>query len=353
MGLYKRKDSQFYWMGFRINGRKTSESTGETIKKRAEEVYAKRRTDLAEGKINPVLIDKITFCKLAEHYEEWVKTQRAFRSKKGFIKALVKAFGELQLRSFSTRQVEEYQTNLLSKGKKPSTINRHISTLKHMFTRAVDWEMTGEETLKKVRRVKQLPEHNRRLRYLSKEESQTLIDACSTHLRGIVITALNTGMRKEEILSLEWVRHIDLRHGFILLDKTKNGERREIPINKVLRETLQSLIRRIDSPYVFIDCYGRRFKDVKRSFASACRQARIKDFRFHDLRHTFASQLLMAGVDLTTVKELLGHKTITMTLRYAHLAPSHKTNAVERLCENGYVLATVNEKGATANAVTP
>ena len=120
---------------------------------------------------------------------------------------------------------------------------------------------------------------------------------------------------------------------------TKNGERREIPINATLRETLEELYRgtkerprRIDVPWVFYDpSTGKPYKSVKRSFASACRRAKIKDFHFHDLRHTFASHLVMAGVDLTTVKELLGHKTLTMTLRYAHLAPSHKVKAVDIL----------------------
>lgn len=355
MGLYKRKDSQFYWMTLRVNGRKFIESTGETTKKAAEDVYHKRRQELKEGRVSPVWSDpKITFDKLSEHYLEWVKNQRAFTSKRGFIAKLVKAFGDLQLRSFSTRPVEEFQTNLLSKGKKPSTVNRHIATLKHMFTKAVEWEMVGEETLRKVRRVKQLPENNRRLRYLSKEESQALINASSPHLRPIIITALNTGMRREEILSLEWGKHVDLRHGFILLDKTKNGDRREIPINTDLRETLQGLIRHINSPYVFVDSNGGRFKEVKRSFSTACRKAGLKDFHFHDLRHTFASQLVMAGVDLITVKELLGHKSIAMTLRYAHLAPGHKIKAVESLCMgNGYVLATLGKKEGATIAVTP
>ncbi|MBI3814532.1 MAG: site-specific integrase [Nitrospinae bacterium] len=136
---------------------------------------------------------------------------------------------------------------------------------------------------------------------------------------------------RHEILSLEREKHIDLRHGFILLDKTKNGERREIPINQTLRDTLQRIPRRLDSPYVFTDDNGKRFRDVRKSFASALRRAGIKDFHFHDLRHTFASHLVMAGVDLTTVSRLLGHKDIKMTLRYAHLAPAHMHEAVQKI----------------------
>lgn len=156
-----------------------------------------------------------------------------------------------------------------------------------------------------------------------------MIDACSPHLRPIVVTALNTGMRKSEILHLKWEENIDLKHGFILLELTKNGERREVPINATVRETLVGLTRRLDVPYAFYDPRtGKPYQDIKRSFQGACRRAGIKDFHFHDCRHAFASRLVMAGVDLTTVKELLGHKTLNMTLRYAHLAPTHKRNAV-------------------------
>ena len=103
------------------------------------------------------------------------------------------------------------------------------------------------------------------------------------------------------------------------------------------------LSRRLDSPYVFTDNNGKKYGDIKRSFKTALRRAGIKDFHFHDLRHTFASHLVMAGVDLTTVSKLLGHKSITMTLRYAHLAPSHVKNAVDIL--DG-AIETPNKSGA-------
>jgi integrase len=128
-----------------------------------------------------------------------------------------------------------------------------------------------------------------------------------------------------------------LKNGFILLnqEQTKNGERKEIPINSTLREsllTLQSSTRRLDIPYVFYNPKtDKPYDNIVKSFYTAMKRAGIKDFRFHDLRHTFASHLVMAGVDLTTVRELLGHKTLTMTLRYSHLAPSHKVRAVDIL----------------------
>ena len=224
-----------------------------------------------------------------------------------------------------------YHKNKL-KGNKPATVNRLIATLSHMFTKAVDWNMVEEAALKRIRKVKLLPENNRRLRYLSKEECKELISSSEPHLKPILTTAFNSGMRKGEILNLKWDDNVDLKHGFILLGITKNGDRREIPINDTLRSTLQAITRRIDTPYVFYDQKtGKPYKDVKRSFKTAVRRAKIHDFKFHDTRHTFASHLVMAGVDITTVKELLGHKTLTMTLRYAHLAPSHKVKAVDIL----------------------
>lgn len=363
-GVYKR--GTVWWIRYAgLDSKIKFESGGKSFKD-AQDLLIQRKNEVKEGK-EPIPKKRIAnhiFNELAEHYKAWGDgRQRGFITKKYHIAQLQEVFGNIPLRAFTTRFVEEWQTKRMADNK-PATVNRLLATLKHMFTKAVEWEMVEEDTLKRVRRVKLLSENNRRLRYLSKEECKALVNACSPHVRPIVITALNTGMRKGEILSLEWEKHIDLRHGFILLDKTKNGERREVPINNTLREALQGIVRRIDSPYVFIDGEGKRFKDVKRSFATAlkkaelercqeCNQERqktdtkepgnclscgmkmerrgIKDFHFHDLRHTFASHLVMAGIDITTVKELLGHKTLTMTLRYAHLAPAHKVKAVEIL----------------------
>lgn len=360
-GIYKR--GEVYWIAYAdLDGKIIRETSKSKKFKEAENILIQRRQSIREGKMPEIKrIANFTFNDLVTDYLKWAERQRAFSKKEFVVNQLKERFDKLPLRRFDTKLVEAYQSERLHMGKmvlknevivanKPATINRHIATLKHMFTKAVEWDMVEEETLKRIRRAKLLEENNRRLRYLSKEECHTLIDTCVDYLKPIVITALNTGMRKGEILSLKW-DNIDLNNGFILLESgmTKNGQRREIPINATLRATLEELYkgtakkpRRIDVPFVFyrlvndessgkVESTGRAFENVQRSFTSACKRANIRDFHFHDLRHCFASHLVMAGIDITTVKELLGHKTLTMTLRYAHLAPSHKVKAVDIL----------------------
>jgi len=346
-GIYKRGD--IWWICYAgLDGTIIRKSTGTEKYKEAELVLHSEKRAIQEGKSPETKILKsYTFAELSEKYKAWVNGRQASAKYKGYtIDRLIERYGFLPLRRFNTALLELLQTDLMSKGLrsektkgvkpgmikglKPASINRIISTVKHMFTKAIDWEMVEADTLKKVRKVKQLGE-DKRLRFLSVEEAQGLISVCDEHLKPIVITALNTGMRKGEILRLRWSQ-VDLQHGFILLDKTKNGERREIPVNDTLRTVFRSLRRRIDVPYVFHDEKKlSNYQNVKRSFATALQRAKITDFHFHDLRHTFASQLVMAGVDLVAVKELLGHKDIKMTLRYAHLAPAHKRKAVNVL----------------------
>jgi len=333
-GLYLR--GRIWWITFTgPDGKRHYQSTGTTSKTEAEKILYQTKAEINAHKTPSILVfnrnKKHLFRELAGEYEKWSEQQKGFMKKKNRIKHLRDRFGDYPLINFSTRLIEQFQMERIRKGNTPATVNRYISILKHMFTKARDWEMVNHETYEKVRSVKPLPENNSRLRFLTKEECAALIDACEPHLKPIVRLALNTGMRKSEILNLRWDQ-VDLQHGFILLDKTKNGERREIPINSTVRHTLSKMIRRLDIPYVFFNPRsGKPYKDIRMAFHTALRRARIKDFRFHDLRHTFASHLVMAGVDIRTVQELLGHKTLDMTLRYAHLAPSHRIRAIEVL----------------------
>jgi integrase len=332
-GIYKR--GKIWWIRYTgCDGRMCYESSKSSSVKTAEKLLIQRKNDVMEGKAPVKSIPNYTFRELSSHYLSWATRQKSFKSKEGFIRQLDLAFGNCQLKKISLMSIEEWQTERLTKNK-PATVNRLLATLKHMFTKAEEWDMTSEDVIKKVRKVKLLPENNKRLRYLTKDECHALVEACDSssvlHLKPIVITAINTGMRKEELLSLEWEKHVDLEHNLILLDKTKSGKRREIPINRTLKKTLLSLIININSPYVFTDTNGKRLKNVKKSFKTACAKAGINDIRFHDLRGTCCSHLVMAGVDLVTVKELMGHQSLAMVLRYVGLAPNHKVKAVELL----------------------
>lgn len=329
-GLYKR--GNIWWCCYKgVKENIIRESTGQVSYDNAGDFLDNRLNEVKKG-LDRVNLKKqsCTFKELSDQYIECVKNQKSFYSKENIVKQLGEEFQYRELKHFNTMIVKQFQVKRLQKNK-PATVNRLFATLFNMFSMAVDWNLVNSEVLKSMKKVKLLPENNKRLRYLSVEESQELINCCSEHLRPIVITALNTGMRRGEILNLQW-SNVDLKHGFILLEDTKNGEPRQIPINTTLREAFLSLPRRIDDSCLFYDSNtGKPFQSVRKSFSTACRRAKLQDFRFHDLRHTFASQLVMAGIDLTTVRELLGHKTLTMTLRYAHLAPSHKVKAVNIL----------------------
>ncbi len=176
-------------------------------------------------------------------------------------------------------------------------------------------------------------------RYLSHEETDKLLDECrqspNPQLYVFVVTALNTGMRLGELTALEW-KEVDFKRGMIRVDNkedhhTKNYEPRTIPMNDQLIEVLSTHPRRLDSPYVFARKNGEKFRKMRTSFENAVKRSGIPRVRFHDLRHSFASHLVMGGVDIRTVQELLGHKDIRVTMRYAHLAPDHLRNAVRVL----------------------
>ena len=329
-GLYRR--GKVWWLNFVApDGKRYFESTKTSLKTEAEYILTCRRKEIAEG-ITPEVkkIPNYKFSELVDEYMKWAERQKSYSSKCFYLRIILPEFRNIPLRNFNSKMLELFQSKELNKNKKPATVNRYLALIKHMFAKAVEWEMVEEGILKKIRNAKFLPENNKRLRFLSKEECIALFNACVAHLRPIVTIALNTGMRKGELLNLTWAQ-IDKRHSIILLENTKNGERREIPINETVMSLLLELPEHPESPYIFHNNEGKPYKEIKRSFASACKRADISDFHFHDLRHTFASQLVMAGVDLTTVKELMGHKSFNMTLRYAHLASAHKLNAVRIL----------------------
>lgn len=238
-------------------------------------------------------------------------------------------FGKLDLREISPLEIETYRAKRLKAGVRKSTTNRELALLKKMFHLAVDWGYCAENPVLKVRLFPE--KDNRKERVLSPEEEGKLISHCPPHLAPIVVFALNTGMRRGEILGLRWDQ-VDHAGKAIRVTGTKSGRDRIVPLNNAASSVIMAQRSKSYGPYVFPSTKGREFmKSVAHSFTRACRKAGIKGLRFHDLRHTFASRLIQKGADIITVQNLLGHYSVTVTQRYTHTGADEKRRAVEIL----------------------
>jgi len=345
-GVYRR--GKIWYITYYADGRRIrGERIGEN-KKLAETVLQKRKVEIAEGKfLDKKKSENIRFEDFIDEFYRLHcvvnKKPSAIKTDRSLLRTLKTGFKGMYLATITPVILEEYKS-LRLKSVKPATVNKELATLKCMFNKAIEWGKFYENPVKKV---KLLRENNQRLRYLEKDEIKKLLDACTDHLKPIVILALNTGMRKGEILKLKW-HDVHLERGLIYLTDTKNSESREVPINDVVRQTLIRVHKHPDSPYIFCNKDGVPYKEIKNSFCKAVKRCGIMHARFHDLRHTFASHLVMLGVDLKTVQELLGHKSIEMTLRYSHLSPDHKNKAVDVL---GRQMGTIwAQEGRTVNS---
>lgn len=234
---------------------------------------------------------------------------------------LVPAFGDYHLHEVRPEMVENYKVMRLTEAK-PATVNRELSCLRNMLNKAIEWGYLTYSPMKGIKLLREPPE---RVRYLETDEVARLLEACCEHLEPIVLCALHTGMRKGEILNLKW-HDIDFHNRMILIEKTKNNRRRMVPLSGILYSELKKLP--IRGEYVFCDEDGEKFGNIQKGFRAACKRAGIKDFRFHDLRHTFASHLTMSGCNIRTVQQLLGHTTMRTTMKYSHLSKEYLEEAV-------------------------
>ncbi len=199
-----------------------------------------------------------------------------------------------------------------------------------MFNLAIDWDYLKKSPMRKVAFF--CEKDNLMERILSKQEEEHLIKASSEHLKPIILTALHTGMRRGEILNLKW-NQVDLSKKTIRVEKTKSGKTRIIPINEILFKKLTDLKKKNGKyNHIFLNPKtDKPIKDIKTAFNAAKRRASIIGLRFHDLRHTFASRLIESGVDIITVKDLLGHFSVVTTQRYTHSRADQKIKAVQGL----------------------
>ena len=327
MGLFLR--ASIWWMRFNANGQQVRRSTGTDDKKLAQRILDKVKGEVAEGKwFDKVPGEEKTFKEMMDRYKaEYLPLKSHPEKYESMIKNLLAFFGGFCITEITHSLVNQYKVK--GEGKKIAT-NRELSVLRAAFNIAIkEWEWVKNNPVNKVKLWKEPPG---RVRYLTEEEFDRLLNECPAYLKSIVTVARHTGLRKENILSLTWSQ-VDLFRRLIILEHTKNNERLSVPLNETLMSLFKQLsrVRHINSPYVFSKPDGSKRCFIQDDFEKAVKRAGITNFKFHDLRHCFASALVQKEVDLYQIQRLLGHKSNAMTQRYAHLSPEHLREAVSRL----------------------
>lgn len=334
---YRRADSPVWWISYTDAGGKRTRRSAETHNyQEAKQLEAKWRLEAHDEKHWDKEPSR-TFDQLMLAYLE--ATQEEKRSAwldKVHAGHLYGYLTGRELNGLGAADIRGYCEHRKRKGIKPATINRELTLLSSAINfgrRELEWEIPNPVTGRKLK------EPEGRTRWITEAEAQTLLDEAgrarqTPHLVDFIKLALHSGCRSGELLGLEW-RRVDLSEKLIHLEgeHTKNGKRRSVPLNQAAFDVILNRARfRAEncpgSPWVFSHANGERVQAVKRSFKTACSRAGIEDFRIHDLRHTCAAWLVSKGVALPEVRDLLGHSTIRMTERYAHLAPENVRAAV-------------------------
>lgn len=285
---------------------------------------AKKHTlaDLVDRYIKDVLPTKPKQAERQQQQLEWWKAE----------------IGAYTLADISPAVIGQCRDKLLSeintrgKVRTSATTVRYMAALSHAFTIAVnDWQWLEDSPMRKVKKPK---ESRGRVRFLDDTERTRLLDACKQSsnpwLYPCVILALSTGMRQGELMGLKW-QDVSLKDSYLILHETKNGERRRVPLAGLGLELLRehAKVRRLDTDLLFPGtAHKTKPIDLRKPFETALKAAAITDFHWHDLRHCTASYLAMNGASLAEIAEVLGHKTLAMVKRYAHLSDGHVSNVV-------------------------
>ncbi len=331
-----RKRGKTWYIDYRVSGKRRVRAIG-PYKEIAKLALADIELKIARNRAGLELIDK----KLSEYNPQFLSYIKA-HSKPLTLRKYMEVCEHLtnfldtiedppaKLSQVSPSIIEQYKLHRLNMVK-PQTVSNELSCLHHFFRYAVSMKYIASnptQDIKKIRPKKRIP------RFLTEDEITKLISECSPRLRNVITVLLNTGMRWGELQNLEW-NDIDWNEKMIHIrikeDWSPKGDERTIPMNHPVQKVLRSLSNK--SNWVFTTSTGNhvRQQGTWTAFKKACQRAKLENVTLHTLRHTFASHLVMAGVDLATVSKLLGHKDIGTTMIYSHLSPRHLRQAMERL----------------------
>lgn len=352
-GVYTRKDRLGYWITWNdAQGRRRQRKTHAGTLAQARTARAAELSRVEQAKVLGFTPPgEELFSEVAKRYLDYQKvriTSKSYEREKGIFEQHLKPFFTGKVAAIRRGDVQRYITKRLTVAK-PATVTKELNALKHLFHLAMDWEIIP---ICPSDRVKCPRPSAGRVRYLQPTELKAVLEACPVWLRPIVAIAVSTGMRRSEILGLRWL-DVDLMGGLILLPQTKNGEGRIVYLNKFALKAIRSL-----SDGEGNDSTEKLFPDVtpdqvSMRFRRVCKDLKIEDFHFHDLRHTAASWLRMQGADIHTVAQLLGHKDMRMAIRYQHLSPTFLSREVRRIDGMLSLPASAKDSAKTTESANP
>lgn len=335
-GIYEYPTgSETYYIYWYHNGRRQKQKIGcgKNFLKIARDKLTAIRADLIRGTyIDQRAIPKILFKDFAVDYLEYCHNKTRINKEwtrdiyqENVMKKLLPIFGSKLLSQIYPEDIEKYK-GVRQGAVKNRSVNLELSVLSHMFNMAIKWKKVSINPMKDVDK---LPEEETPPKFLSEKEIIRLYENCTEHLLPIVKLAISTGVRRGALLNTKWPA-VNLDKEILYVPKSKSGKAREIPLSNTAFETLKGIKRHPQSEYVFCDSKGNKYSNVRKSFETAMKKAGLDNlgYVFNTLRHTFASHLVMSGVDLTTVKDLMGHADYKTTMKYAHLSRSHKREAI-------------------------
>ena len=355
MAIYKRHkgrrlkrsdrdwDKGTWWIEFSLRGNYVHESIpGARTQAQAERAENKRREEIYEGKYNPV---KKLFSEFVdETFLPWsTANKRSHREDEQRSVTLKGFFGEKHLRDIKPMMIEKFKRERLAtptkhdteerpRPRSPASVNRDLACLSKILSMAFDNELIDSNPMRRVRLLK---ENGSRERFITADEEVKLFAKLTgrrDHIRSVVTVALNTGMRRGEILDLQW-EHVNFVARTIFIARSKTGKTRTIPMNDIVFEELKALKQDAGTrDFVFsVSKTGVNIDSIKTGWRNACAAAGLVDLRFHDTRHTFATRLRANGVHEWDIRDLLGHTTTRMTSVYTHQTPANLRQAVTTL----------------------